>query len=142
MSRTSLPLALALLPLLAACGGPSSRLITVKAGSGSGEVELELQNASDTPVNSVFMAKTEAVRAAGAGHADGQTAQAVWGGDLLTTSAIGTGDRRRVPVSEPGRWDLRAIDRDAREQHVVGLKLDAGGHYILELNDGGWRYPN
>jgi hypothetical protein len=42
-------------------------------------------------------------------------------------------------VSEPGRWDVRVVDRDQRYQHIAGLKVGAGGRYILELGDGGWR---
>lgn len=135
-------LAFVLVPLLlAACGGPSSRLITVRSGTGSGEILFEVKNASDTPVNALFMAQTDAVNAADPDRLDGNSAagEAVWGPDLLTTSAIGSGARRRIPVAAPGRWDVRAVARDDREQHVAGLKLDAGGRYILELNDGGWR---
>jgi hypothetical protein len=34
---------------------------------------------------------------------------------------------------------VRAVDRNRRYQHITGLRLGAGGRYILELNDGGWR---
>jgi hypothetical protein len=69
---------------------------------------------------------------------DSPEGQRVWGGDLLT-AAIPTGTRAPVSVPGPGRWDCRVLDRDGRYQHVAALKLEAGGRYILELNEGGWR---
>ena len=86
------------------------------------------------------MAKTEAVQGAGAKlDPTSPQGQEVWGGDLLS-AAIPVGERVPVPVREPGRWDLRATDRDGREQHIEGLKLEAGGRYILELYESSWRY--
>jgi hypothetical protein len=115
--------------------------VTVRAGTGSGDISFEVENKSDTPVNALFLAKTELVNENDPDRLDGDSAQgqAVWGADLLTTSAIGTGQRRRIHVPEPGRWDVRAVARDDREQHITGVRLEAGGRYILELHDGGWR---
>jgi len=126
---------------VAACGGPASRLVTVRPATGSGDVFLEVKNATDTPVNALFLARTEAVNAADPDRLDGDSAagQVVWGADQLTTSAIGPGQRMRIGVAGPGRWDARAVGRDEREQHVTGLRLEAGGRYVLELNEGGWR---
>jgi len=125
----------------AACGGPTSRLVTVRSGTGSGDVFLEVKNTTDTPVNALYLARTEAVNAADPERLDGDSmaGQMVWGADQLTTSAIGSGQRLRIPVASPGRWDVRVVGRDEREQHVTGLKLEAGGRYLLELNEGGWR---
>jgi hypothetical protein len=83
------------------------------------------------------MAKTEAVSDPKL-DPDSPEGQAVWGADLLG-AAIPVGERVPIPVREPGRWDVRAVDRDDRFQHVSGLKLEAGGRYILELHEGGWR---
>ncbi len=119
------------------CGGESSRLVTVKSGSGEGPVDFAVKNATDVGINALFMAKTEAVNDPKL-DPDSPEGQAIWGGDLLG-AAIPVGERVPIAVREPGRWDVRAVDRDDRFQHVSGLKLDAGGRYILELHEGGWR---
>src|SRR5450432_3417568 len=143
MGRRSavLSLLLALLAAaLAACGGPNSRLITVRSGGGSGTVDFAVKNATSAPINALYLAKTERVTAAGQ-DLDYNSPQGVelWGPDLLTHSGIGAGDRVKIEVPEAGVWDVRALDRDSRYQHVTGLRLAAGGRYILELNEGGWR---
>ena len=118
------------------CGGAPTRLVTVKSGTGEGAIQLEVKNLTDVPINNFYLAKTDQVPA----QMDDRSPQAeqVWGVDLLT-GAISSGTRVPVPVAGPGRWDARALDRDGRYQHVAGLKLEAGGRYILELNEGGWR---
>src|SRR5437588_105343 len=82
-------------------------------------------------------------RAAGAAgqhfESDSPQGAELWGPDLLSHSALGAGDKMKVDVAEAGLWDVRALDRDNRYQHVTGLRLAAGGRYILELNNGGWR---
>jgi len=121
---------------LAGCGGAPSRLVTVKSGTGDGPVQLEVKNLTDVPINNLYLAKSEQV---GAEVDNGSPeSEKIWGPDLLT-SAIPTGERVPVAVAGPGRWDARALDRDGRYQHIAGLKLAAGGRYILELNEGGWR---
>jgi hypothetical protein len=128
-----------LFALLPACGGPDSRLVTVRAGNGSGAVDFTMKNASDTPINSLYIAKTERVDAAGQNlDDDSPEGVALWGPDLLTHSGIGAGRSIQLDVP-PGTWDVRALDRSRRYQHITGLRLAAGGRYILELNDGGWR---
>jgi hypothetical protein len=127
---------------LAACGGESSKLVTVRSGTGTGPIDFAVKNATDVGINSVFMAKTEVVQKNDPDHLDPNSPQGqqVWGSDLLG-AAIPIGERVPIRVGEPGRWDLRATDRDGREQHIAGLKLEAGGRYILELHDGNWRMP-
>ena len=126
--------------MAAGCGGGTSRLITVKAPTGSGEVDFQVQNKTDASVNNLFMAKTEAVERTLNKVEPGSPAEAeLWGEDRLKKSALGVGDRQRIAVTEPGRWDVRAVDRDGRYQHVSGLHIQAGGKYILELVEGGWR---
>lgn len=134
--RALLSLLFALIP---ACGGPNSRLVTVRPSSGSGAVDFAVKNATDAPINALYIAKTERVDAAGQ-NLDDESPEgvALWGPDLLTHSAIGVGQRVQIDVP-PGTWDVRALDRGRRYQHVTGLRLGAGGRYILELNDGGWR---
>jgi hypothetical protein len=128
-----------LFTLLPACGGPSSRLVTVRTSSGSGAVDFTVKNASDAPINALYIAKTERVDAAGQNlDYDSPEGVALWGADLLTHSGIGVGQSIQVDAP-PGTWDVRALDRNRRYQHVAGLRLGAGGRYILELNDGGWR---
>ncbi|HET7539037.1 MAG TPA: hypothetical protein VFK05_04170 [Polyangiaceae bacterium] len=128
-----------LFALLPACGGPTSRLVTVRTSTGSGAVDFSVKNASDAPINALYIAATEKVHAAGQNlDYDSPEGAALWGGDLLTHSGIGPGHSVQLDVP-PGTWDVRALDRDRRYQHIAGLRLGAGGRYILELNDGGWR---
>lgn len=140
--RRSLGLALwslglaALLGTSTGCGGAPTRLVTVKTGTGDGPVQLEVKNLTDVPINNLYLAKTDQVPE----QLDNSSPESekVWGVDLLS-GAISTGTRVPVAVVGPGRWDARAVDRDGRYQHVAGLKLEAGGRYILELNESGWR---
>jgi hypothetical protein len=114
-------------------------LITVRAGNGSGAPEFTVKNASDASINALYIAKTERVDAAGQNlDYDSPQGEALWGSDLLTHSGIAAGHSVQVDVP-PGTWDVRVLDTRKRYQHVTGLRLGAGGHYILELNDGGWR---
>jgi hypothetical protein len=120
----------------AGCGGAPTRLVTVKSGAGEGPIQLEVKNLTSVPINNLFLAKSDQVGPML--EDDSPQGQAVWGPDLLS-GAIATGTRVPVPVAGPGRWDVRALDRDNRYQHIAGLKLEAGGRYILELNDSSWR---
>jgi hypothetical protein len=118
------------------CGGAPTRLVTVKAGAGDGPVQFEVKNLTDVPINSLYLVPTEKVPQ----QFDSESTEAayLWGPDVLT-AAIPKGERVPVPVPGAGRWDCKAVDRDGRYQHIAGLKLAAGGRYILELNDSGWR---
>ena len=123
---------------LTACGGPATRLVTVKDGSGAGKVDFEVKNLTDVPINTFHLALTEKVSAAGGTVDPFSPAGAdLWGPDLLG-GAIPVGKAQAVHVSA-GRWDARAVDRDGREQLITGLKLAGNGRYILELYEGGWR---
>jgi hypothetical protein len=123
---------------LTACGGPATRLVTVKEGSGAGKVDFEVKNLTDVAINTFQLAPTEKVSAAG-GRVDpfSPAGADLWGPDLLG-AAIPRGQSQPVRVAA-GRWDARAVDRDGREQLVTGLKLAGNGRYILELYEGGWR---
>lgn len=123
-------------PALAACGGAPTRLVTVKSGTGEGAIQLEVKNLTDAPINNLYLAKSDQVSTDL--DWDSPQGEKVWGPDLLP-GAIAKGTRVPVAVSGPGRWDCRVQDRDGRYQHVAALKLEAGGRYILELNEGGWR---
>lgn len=120
----------------AGCGGAPTRLVTVKSGTGAGPIQLEVKNLGDVPINNLFLAQSDQVGPEL--DEDSPQGKQVWGVDLLS-GAIATGSRVPVPVEGPGRWDIRVLDRDGRYQHISGLKLDAGGRYILELNESGWR---
>lgn len=126
---------------LAACGGGMSTLHTVRSGTGSGDIDFQVENKTDVPINNLYMAKTSAVDAANKAKVEpGSEAEAnLWGPDQLARRALSVGGRIKVGVSDPGIWDVRAVDRDGRYQHIGRLKLEAGGQYILELGDGGWR---
>src|SRR5688572_23389470 len=69
---------------LIACGGPSTRLVTVRSGTGSGGVDFQVKNLTDVGINTFHLAKTERVTAAG-GRVDPNTPEgdALWGPDLL-----------------------------------------------------------
>jgi hypothetical protein len=101
-----------------------------------GPIQLEVKNLTDAGINNFYLAKADQVT--DQLDPDSPEGQSIWGADLLP-AAIARGDRVAVPVPGPGRWDARALDRDRRYQHIAGLKLEAGGRYILELNEGGWR---
>lgn len=140
LSRRLALVSLALWSVLAGCAGPNSRLVTVRSGHGDGPVDFAVKNATSAPINALYLAKTERVTGAGEGLSfDSAQGQDLWGPDLLSHSAIGAGDRTKITVSEAGVWDVRALDRDGRYQHVTGLRLAPGGRYVLELNEGGWR---
>jgi hypothetical protein len=113
--------------------GSQSTLHTLGIPKGKGPIEFAVENRSDSAVNNLYVAATSKV---GSGTDD-----AVWGRDLLTQSALEPDGKMAVEVPGPGRYDVRAVAKDGREQHVAGLKLVAGGRYVLELNDGGWRPP-
>jgi hypothetical protein len=128
-----------LFALLPACGGPTSRLLTVRTSTGSGAVDFTVKNQSEAPINALYIAKTDKVNAAGQNlDYESPEGEALWGADLLTHSGIGVGHSIQLDVP-PGTWDVRALDRHRRYQHIAGLRLGAGGRYVLELNDGGWR---
>ena len=130
--------------LLGACAsGPSSRLKTLGTPSGSGPIQLEVKNGTSAIVNNLFLAKSADVDRAGreAFHDDSPEQAALWGRDLLVKSALEVGGSVRVPVPGPGRFDVRAVARDGREQHVGSLGLRAGGRYVLELGEGDWASP-
>jgi hypothetical protein len=131
-----------LLLLAAACGGPSTRLVTVKAGMGDGahKVIFTVKNLSDSAINTFYLAKTEAVDKAGGPKLDPNSPEGadVWGPDL-SGGALQVGKSEAIEVPGPGRWDARAVDKEGREQLITGLKLEAGGVYVLELYESGWR---
>lgn len=131
-----LPFGLVAASALGGCGGAPTRLVTVKAGGGEGPIQLEVKNLSDAAINNFYLAPTERIPEQLDNTAP--DSPSIWGPDLLK-NAISQGSRVPVPVPGPGRWDARAMDRDGRYQHISGLKLESGGRYILELNDGGWR---
>ena len=122
--------------VLSGCGGAPTRLVTVKAGAGEGPIELEVKNLTDTAINNFYLVPSDRIPE----QLDNQAPDSlsIWGPDLLS-GAIAQGSRVPVSVAGPGRWDAKATDRDGRYQHVSGLKFAAGGRYILELNEGGWR---
>lgn len=104
-------------------------------------MSFEVQNATETIINNIYLAPTERVTAAGRGafHAGSPEQVALWGDDRLK-SGLEIGGKVPVPVASPGKYDVRVVARDGeREQRVTGLRLEAGGRYVLELHEGGWR---
>jgi hypothetical protein len=129
--------------VVTACGSSAaSTLITVKSATGSGQVDFSVENATESVINNVYLAKSSRVRdAGGEANRPGSSAEAaLWGPDLLG-NAIPVGQRVGIPVAGDGPWDLRAVDRDGRYQHIAELKIGPGGRYILKLGEGSWRVP-
>jgi hypothetical protein len=128
---------------LFACGGSQSTLHTLGIPKGKGPIDFAVENRTDVAVNNLYMVETSKVSAAGRKALQPGTPEqaALWGQDLLIQSALEPTGKQAIPVTAPGRYDVRAVDKDGREQHVAGLKLAAGGRYVLELNEGGWRPP-
>lgn len=118
--------------------------MTVRAGGADGgRIDFSVKNLTDVPINTFYLAKSEAVDKAGGPNLDPNTPDGadVWGPDLLG-GAVQVGKTEPVTVAGPGSWEARAVDRDGREQLITGLKLQAGGRYILELYEGNWRNYN
>lgn len=141
MQRRSVFLALALLGL--GCGGGApSRLHTLGTPKGTGEVDFQVENRTSAIVNNLYVAESERIRGASREALQAGTPEqaALWGEDRLK-SGLESGGKVRVSIPRPGQYDVRAVDRDGREQHVANLRLAAGGRYVLELEEGGWRAP-
>lgn len=128
---------------LIGCGGPTSKLHVLGAPKGSGPIDFQVENRTDVVVNNLYVASTDAVRAAPRAAFESGSAeqQALWGDDRLLGSGLEPGGKLRLRLDSPGRYDIRVVDRDGREQHVAGLSIEAGGRYVLELGEGGWRVP-
>src|SRR6187402_2671231 len=62
------------------CGGAPSRLVTVKAGTGEGDIQFEVKNLTDVPINNFYLARTTSIPE----QVDDNSpeAQSIWGGDL------------------------------------------------------------
>lgn len=131
----------ALAGLALGCGGGApSRLHTLGKPSGKGDIDFAVENRTGAVVNNLYLTESARVRSAGRAAVEAGTPEqaALWGDDLLK-SGLEPGGKIPVRVPGPGKYDLRAVDRDGREQHVANLRLVAGGRYVLELEEGGWR---
>jgi hypothetical protein len=125
---------------LTGCGA-STTLVTVHRATGSGAIQVEVENDSGVALNNLYLAKTEDVSRADPSHLEvGSSAEArVWGDDLLDRGALPEGSRIQIPIPSSGRWDVRALDRNGRYQHIHALKFGAGGRYLLKLGEDTWR---
>jgi hypothetical protein len=128
---------------LAGCAGGRSTLHTLGNPKGSGPISFEVENRTDQAVNNLYVAETAKVKAAGRQALESGTPEQaqLWGEDRLTQSALEPNGKMAVAIPEAGRYDVRAVAKNGEEQHIAGLKLVAGGRYVLELHDGGWRPP-
>ena len=129
---------------LGGCAAASpTRLHTLGKPAGKGAIVFEVENRTQAIVNNLYLAPTEKVKAAGEAAFQGGSAEqaGLWGDDLLPGSGLEPRGKLKVPITSPGRYDVRVRDRDGREQHITGLGLQAGGRYVLELEDGSWRAP-
>lgn len=129
----------ALLLMSAGCG-TSSTLVTVHSPTGSGAIKLEVENDTSVAINNLYLARSSSVKGIDQSQIDpGSSEEArVWGDDLLDRGALQVGGKVPVPVPSPGRWDARALDKNGRYQHIQGLKLGAGGTYLLKLGEDTW----
>ncbi len=140
MKRRTL-LGLSFLLTIACASHPSSKLKSLGAPKGSGPVSFEVENRTKTVVNNLYLAESKEVAAAGrkAFEAGSPEQAQLWGDDLLR-SGLEISGKVPVPISAPGRYDVRVVARDGeREQRITGLRLEAGGRYVLQLHEGGWR---
>ena len=125
--------------LTSACGGPETKLITLRPPGSQAELTLIVRNRSDAVIDGFYLAKTEKVRTA-VGHTElGSVVEAeTWGNDLLS-AALQIDDEQQIRVRAAGNWDARPVDEAGRFQHIAGLRLKPGARYVLELHDDGWR---
>lgn len=128
---------------LGCAAGVPSRLHTFGKASGHGEIRFEVENRTDAIVNNLYVAPSKKVNEAGeaAFRTSAPEQSALWGNDLLPGSGLEPRGKVNVAIESPGPYDVRARDRDGREQHISGLRLEAGGRYVLELGEGSWRTP-
>lgn len=140
MNRSRRSLLLFLCSLPASACGTSSRLVTVRPATGDGPLEFEVRNRCDVAINNLYMALSSRLESAPPEASEPNTPAwaDLWGQDLLHAALV-PGGRIGLAVPQAGSWELRAVDADGRYQHITGLKLGAGGRYILELYDGSWR---
>jgi hypothetical protein len=119
------------------CGGATSTLRAQGPATGSGPAHLVLRNGADVALFELHVAKTQAVSTAtAAGAAPGSEADIdLWGEDYLGRSRVQPGASFTIGDLPADRYDVLAVDPDGREQLVKGLKLKAGGKYVLELGD-------
>lgn len=129
---------------LGCASSPPSRLHTLGTPSGSGPIDFAVQNRTGAAVNNLYLASTQRVRAASRdAFTEGSPEQAaLWGEDLLVGSGLEPAGKIKIQIPGPGQYDVRAVDRSGRWQHIEGLRLRSGGRYVLELEDGGWRTPH
>jgi hypothetical protein len=123
-----------LLSLVVACGGSVSVLHAKGKPTGSGPAFVTVLNSSGKTIDKLFVAKTEEVDKAKAAHVDPGSADdlALWGEDELDKYGLEEGKATDVKLAE-GRYDVLVLDKGGREQLVKGLKLKAGGKYVLEI---------
>ena len=104
--------------------------------TGEGPAAVAVKNSSGESIEKLFVAKTEAVdKAHDAGSSPGSDADtALWGDDQLGNAGIPEGRSFDMHLAA-GRYDFLLVGHDQREQLVKHVKLDAGGRYVLEVND-------
>jgi hypothetical protein len=123
--------------LAVGCGGAISVLHAKGKPTGEGAAELAVKNASGTGIEKLYVAKTDAVdKAREAGASPGSAAdQALWGEDRLVSAGIADGGMWTGTKLEPANYDVLVVAKDHREQLVKHLRLQGGGHYVLEIKD-------
>jgi hypothetical protein len=128
--------------LFLGCAGSASTLRQLGEPKGTA-IDVQVENRTDAVINNLYLAPSSKVRAAPreAFEPGSAAQQRLWGEDLLVASGLEPGGRMPLGISAPGRYDVRVVDREGREQHLAGLQIRPGGRYVLELNDGGWRAP-
>jgi hypothetical protein len=120
---------------LAACGGSLSVLHAKGKATGSGPAFVTVLNSSGTMIDKLFVAKTEDVDKAKAARVDPGSADdvALWGDDELDKYGLNEGKAYNSLKLAEGRYDVLVVDNGGREQLVKGLRLKAGGRYVLEI---------
>ncbi len=121
-----------------ACGGATLSVLHAKGRpQGDGPAHIDVKNSSGVAIDQLYIAKTEDVaRAKASGVSPGSAEDvALWGADHLGNG--GLSPNAIFPGLElgEGRYDVLAVDPDKREELVKGIRVHAGGRYVLEIGD-------
>jgi hypothetical protein len=121
-----------------ACGGGAISVLHAKGKpSGDGPARVDVLNSSGTGIHRLYVAKTETVNKARAAGIQPGSAEdsALWGDDQLGNQGLVEKHTLTITLPEGERYDVLVTDKDNREQLVKGLRVKAGGKYVLEIGD-------
>ncbi|HEX4474113.1 MAG TPA: hypothetical protein VH142_03480 [Polyangiaceae bacterium] len=121
-----------------ACGGATLSVLHAKGRPrGDGPAHIDVKNSSGVSIDQLYIAKSEDVAQARArGVSPGSDADvALWGADHLGNGGLSANAIFPALELDEGRYDVLAVDPDKREELVKGIRVHAGGRYVLEIGD-------